>query len=96
MHTKKSYCFLLFMLVLLSGLVSTLTGLGGSDNGGYVDGVGSLARFNNPYGVAVTSIGDVIVADSGNNNIRKVTSTGKFIYFCVFPPLRIETLVGGC
>src|SRR6266542_1179886 len=47
--------------------------LGGPGN---VDGVGLLARFRSPGGVAVDSTGTVYVADSGNHTIRKITSAG--------------------
>jgi sugar lactone lactonase YvrE len=57
-----------------SGLVSTLAGLAGSS--GSVDGVGSEARFDQPYGVAVDSAGNVYVADHANNTIRQVTPAG--------------------
>lgn len=50
-----------------SGVVSTLAGSGGY---GYVDGVGTTAQFNSPFGVAVDSSGHVYVADSGDNRIR--------------------------
>ncbi len=56
------------------GVVSTLAGLAG--NSGSSDGTGSAARFYNPTGVAVNSGGNVYVADSGNNTIRKVTPAG--------------------
>ncbi len=57
-----------------AGLVTTLAGLAGSS--GSADGTGSAARFNDPYGVAVDSAGNVYVADYGNNPIRKVTPAG--------------------
>jgi sugar lactone lactonase YvrE len=57
-----------------AGVVTTLAGLAG--NVGSADGTGSAARFNNPYGVAVDTSGNVFVADSANNTIRKVTSAG--------------------
>ncbi len=71
---KKHAILLCFCLPL--GIVSTVAGGVGSTLSGYVDGVGTLARFNNPSGLAVTSTGDVIVADHGNNILRKITSTG--------------------
>lgn len=54
--------------------VSTLAGLPGVI--GSADGTGSAARFTNPEGVAVDSAGNVYVADSGNETIRKINSAG--------------------
>ena len=38
--------------------------------------MGSAARFNNPFAVAVDDGGNVYVADTGNNTIRKITPNG--------------------
>src|SRR5690349_8343015 len=43
---------------------------------GHADGTGELARFNWPANVAVDNAGNVYVADTFNNSIRKVTPTG--------------------
>lgn len=45
--------------------------------GGYVDGIGMDARFNGPDGLVVDASGDIIVADSGNQRLRKVTPDGR-------------------
>ncbi|MEA2345472.1 MAG: hypothetical protein QOF63_3641 [Thermoanaerobaculia bacterium] len=57
-----------------AGAVTTLAGLAGSL--GSADGTGSAARFGLPYGVATDSSGNVYVADSYNNTIRKITPVG--------------------
>ena len=56
------------------GIVTTLAGLSGSS--GYWDAAGSDARFSTPNGVAVDGAGNVYVADTGNNVVRKITPGG--------------------
>jgi hypothetical protein len=51
-----------------------LAGIRGTS--GYLDGTGSDARFLSPEGVAADSSGNVFVADTGNNSIRKITAAG--------------------
>lgn len=60
--------------VTLAGEVTTLAG--GMGVSGANDGMGSAARFADPGGVAVDNAGNVFVADTYNNTIRKVTSAG--------------------
>ncbi len=55
------------------GLIAVLAG---SQSPGDADGVGAAASFFGPLGVAVDSIGNVYVADTGNNRIRKITPGG--------------------
>src|SRR6516162_64795 len=57
-----------------AGVVTTLAGLAGSS--GSADGTGSAARFFQPQGVATDSLGNVYVADTPNNTIRKITPAG--------------------
>src|SRR5689334_17053211 len=53
---------------------TTLAGPAASSS--WMDGMGSAARFWNPSGVAVDSTGDIYVADTLNQTIRKVTPAG--------------------
>lgn len=57
------------------GTVTTLAGLGKSS--GTNDGVGNVARFNGPQGVAVDKAGNVYVADTGNQIVRIITPGGS-------------------
>jgi sugar lactone lactonase YvrE len=57
-----------------AGLVTTLAGLAG--NAGFVNGTGSGAQFNTPWGVAVDGATNVYVADAVNDAIRKITPAG--------------------
>ena len=58
-----------------AGVVTTLAGSAGQY--GSADGTGSDARFYYPEGVAVDSMGNVYVADSDNDTIRKITPAGN-------------------
>ncbi len=58
------------------GVVSTLAGGGGGTLTGFVDGVGAEARFTSPSGITALSSGDLVIADTNNNIIRLMTSTG--------------------
>ncbi len=60
--------------ITAAGTVTTLAGLAGQ--AGLADGVGTTARFNQPYGVAVDGGGNVFVADTYNRAVRKITSAG--------------------
>ncbi len=51
--------------------VRTLAGSPGDV--GSEDGAGPLARFNGPRGITMDSFGDLLVADTGNHTIRKLT-----------------------
>jgi SMP-30/Gluconolactonase/LRE-like region len=59
--------------VSLDGTVSTLAG---APDAGFSDGAGTAARFNSPTGVACDNSGNVYVADSKNNAVRKITYGG--------------------
>jgi len=52
------------------GRVSTIAGLVGMD--GAADGANGVARFFNPYGLAVAAHGHLVVADTYNQTIREL------------------------
>lgn len=54
------------------------------DVSGTVAGVqikGNAAKFSSPYGVCVDRSGNIFVADSGNNKIKKIDSSGWVTWF---------------
>jgi len=53
---------------------SRVTTLAGDGTTSTTDG--ALAQFDNPIGVAVDADGNIYVADSGNNRIRKISAAG--------------------
>src|SRR6185295_1743135 len=65
-----------------TGVVTTLAGLALFPGG--ADATGSEVRFNRPSGVATDSSGNVYVADTSNNTIRKG-----------FPPPQLTILLSG-
>jgi DNA-binding beta-propeller fold protein YncE len=54
----------------------TVVSLAGSGLAGFNNGRGAMASFSQPQGVAVDAKGNVFVADSQNNRIRKISSAG--------------------
>mmetsp|Transcript_9991 Transcript_9991/g.20859 ORF Transcript_9991/g.20859 Transcript_9991/m.20859 type:complete len:398 (+) Transcript_9991:255-1448(+) len=60
--------------IALDGKVNIVAGAGAS---GYQDGVALRAQFFIPMGIAVDAEGNLIVADSSNHRIRKVSPDGS-------------------
>ncbi len=56
-----------------NGRVRTIAG---GDEPGFRDGRGADARFDTPCGIAVYTDGSLLVADTGNHRIRRVTLDG--------------------
>ena len=50
--------------------------VGMQDTCGTNDGLGNIARFQDPSGLALDTLGNLYVADTGNHTIRKVTPAG--------------------
>lgn len=77
---KKKYLLVLAVTTLMASCgpqpvqVSTFAGSGIA---GATDGEGQAASFSNPMGVAADSSGDLYIADSRNNLIRKITPDGE-------------------
>ena len=57
-----------------AGVVTTLAGTAGVY--GSADGSGAAAQFNSPIGIAADTAGNLFVADTGNQIIRKITPAG--------------------
>lgn len=57
-----------------AGDVTTVAGSGAAS---FVNGNGTAAAFNYPQGVTIDPSGNIYVADTGNNSIRKVSPTGS-------------------
>ena len=72
-------CLCICVCVTTAGVVSTVAG---STVSGYVDGVGSVAKFNNPFGVSVDSAGNAWVAEYSNHKIRQINTAGR-VHTCI-------------
>ena len=73
---------ILIVLVLSGGFLSTnaqiIRTCAGNGTAGFSGDSGSatVAKINNPYGVAVDAAGNVYFTDYGNNRIRKISTSG--------------------
>ena len=62
-----------------NGMVTDLAGSAACR--GFADGRGAAARFLVPYGIVALPGGDLVVADSGNHRLRRVTMEGDVSTF---------------
>ena len=65
-----------FTLPVIDSTIAGSPGLTGT-----TDGIGSAARFNNPYGIAVDGSGNCYVTDLKNYTVRKMTPSGNVTTF---------------
>ena len=62
-------------ITISNGVVGEVSTIAGDGTEGYHDATGTEAQFRSPKGVAVAGT-NLYVVDTGNNCIRKITSTG--------------------
>jgi sugar lactone lactonase YvrE len=67
--------------ITVDGKVHTIAGA----NEGFADGNALQAQFNTPSGIAIDNGGNIIIADTSNNRIRKLSSDGT----------KVSTIAGG-
>ncbi len=61
--------------VSVDGKVQTIAG----SSEGFVDGSALHAQFNTPSGVAIDRGGDILIADTSNNRIRRLSADGSMV-----------------
>ena len=66
-----------------NGTYATIAGAGGV--GAHADGPASQAKFNQPWGLCLDGSGNILVADTFNNVIRKITPDGTVSTFAGVP-----------
>ncbi|MGA3210792.1 MAG: hypothetical protein ABSD20_05750 [Terriglobales bacterium] len=71
------------------GLISTVAGNGIRGFNG--DGTATNVEFNQPQGISLDSSGDLLITDSGNNLVRKLTG-GMIVTLLITPPTPSDTL----
>jgi trimeric autotransporter adhesin len=62
-------------LVTTAGVISTIAGTGAAGSSGD-SGPAAAAELNSPHGVVFDSSNNLYIADSGNNEVRKITPAG--------------------
>lgn len=55
---------------------NSVTTFAGNDTNGFLDGEGTACFFHNPQGIDIDDNGNLYIADTYNNRIRKITKNG--------------------
>jgi hypothetical protein len=81
-------------MISTSSVVRTLAGSGKAGN---MDGTAFNASFNNPQGICIDNSSNIFIADTNNNAIRKVMTSGLVITFAIgiIDPISVKVYVGG-
>jgi glucose/arabinose dehydrogenase len=66
---------------LIDSKDTVVTTWAGTSVSGFTNGMGTLARFSSPQGICIDHKGNLYVADTGNNVIRKILATGEVTTF---------------
>jgi hypothetical protein len=74
-----------------SSAANVLAGL--AANSGTANGLGNIARFNRPFGLAVDTAGNIYVGDSGNNEVRSGVAVAP-LAITAQPPATVALSVG--
>ena len=64
------YDNILIRKIAPGGVVTTISGV--LQTPGFVDGTGTAAEYNYPFGIGTDTSGNIYIADTGNNTIRKM------------------------
>src|ERR1035437_8865369 len=74
----KKPLLLLSFICTIAGNAQIVTTIAGNGIGGYSGDGGQaiLAQINNPSGITYDAAGNIYIGDSGNNRIRKVSTSG--------------------
>ena len=66
----------IYKVTIATGAITRVAGSGPSGGSGFSGdgGLATSAQLNTPYGVVVGANGDIIIADTFNNRVRKVTA----------------------
>jgi sugar lactone lactonase YvrE len=73
-------------MITPAGQVTTVAGAGGP---GYADGEAASALFDTPCAVVAMAGGSLIIADTGNNRLRKLSPDGKVSTLPIIFPVEI-------